>query len=160
MTFLLACNHSSADISKTVTKTLWVDKDLQFDTLRLDTTSMIVHGSGTILSFDTSGIFKSFANDLYTNNDSLTWGEPGIELNYGKWRTIGDRIIVDKQLVERTFLTPDQKIGMKQVDTFHVVGDTLVRNGKTKYTAVKLVSKEIRDFLNRDWSVWKKKNGL
>ena len=126
----------------------------------MDTTSMIVHGSGTILSFDTAGIFKSFANDLYTNNDSLTWGEPGIELNYGKWKTYGDKIIVDKQLVDRTFLMPDQKIGRKLVDTFHVIGDTLIMNGKAKYISVKLVSKEIRDLLNRDWSDWKRKNGM
>jgi hypothetical protein len=158
--FFIACNDSSVDISKTATKTLWVDKDLKFDTLSLDTTSMIVHGSGTILYFDTTAIFKSFANDLYTNNDSLTWGEPGIELNYGKWKKSADKIIVDKQLVERTFLMPDQKIGMKQVDTFHIVGDTLVRNNKSKFIAVKLVSKEIRDFLNQDWSYWKKKNGM
>lgn len=158
--FLIACNDSSIDISKSATKTLWVDKDLKFDTLRLDTTSLIVHGSGTILYFDTTGIFKSFGNDLYTNNDSLTWGEPGIELNYGKWKTTSDKLIVDKQLVERTFLTPDQKIGMTQIDTFHIVGDTLVMNNKSKFIAVKLVSKEIRDFLNRDWTEWKKKNGM
>ena len=158
--FFIACQDSSVEVSKIATKTLWVNKDLKFDTLRLDTTSMIVHGSGTILYFDTTGTFKSFGNDLYINNDSLTWGEPGIELNYGKWTTTAERIIVDRQLVERTFLLPDQKIGMKQVDTFHVIGDTLIRNSKSKFIAVKLVSKEIRDFLNRDWSQWKEKNGM
>ena len=158
--FFIACNDSSVDISKTATKTLWVNKDLKFDTLRLDTSSMIVHGSGTILYFDTTGTFKSFGNDLYTNKDSLIWGEPGIELNYGKWKTTADKIIVDKRLVERTFLLPDQKIGMQRVDTFQIVGDTLVGNDNSKFIPVKLVSKEIRDFLNRDWSIWKEKNGM
>lgn len=160
ITVFIACNDSLVDVSKAATKTLWVNKDLQIDTLRLDTTFMSVHAQGTILSFDTSGIFKSFANDFYINNDSLNWGEPGIELNYGYWRIAGDRIIVDKQLVERTFLMPGQKLGMKQVDTFHFVNDTLVVNSKTKYTAVTLLSTEIRDFLNRDWSYWQKRNGM
>ncbi|MDI9868925.1 hypothetical protein [Flectobacillus roseus] len=120
---------------------------------------MIIHSSGTILYFDSTGTFKSFSNDLYTNNDSLIWGEPGVELNYGKWKTATDKIIVDKQLVEKTFSMLYPKMGIIQTDTFNIVGDTLIRNRKTKFIAVKLVSKEIRDFLNRDWSQWQEKNG-
>jgi hypothetical protein len=126
----------------------------------LDTTSIIVHASGTILYFDTTGAFKSFGNDFYTNNDSLIWGESGIELNFGTWKTNAEKIIVDKQLVERTFLSPDRRIGLRQADTFHVIGDTLLVNVESKFIPVELVSQEIRDFLNRDWSVWNKKNGL
>jgi hypothetical protein len=85
LTFFVSCKDIYSVTKKTVTKTLWLSEDLRFDTARLDNVVMNIHGSGIILSFDTLGIFKSFSNEFYTNNDSLFWGEPGIEMYYGKW---------------------------------------------------------------------------
>lgn len=133
---------------------------MRFDTARLDNMVMSIHGSGIILSFDTAAIFKSFSNEFYTDNDTLFWGEPGIEMFYGKWHIEGDNLIVDKELIEKTILLPSQSIGTKQVDTFRIIGDTLVRNDGTKYRPFNLVSKEIKDLLNRDWSKWREKYGM
>ncbi len=160
ITFFVSCKESSSYFEKTVTKTLWLNSDLRFDTARLDDMVMNVHGSGIILSFDTAAVFKSFSNEFYTDNDTLYWGEPGIEMFYGKWHKKGDNLIVDKELIERTILLLSQPIGTKQVDTFRIIGDTLVRNDGRKYRPFNLVSKEIRELLIRDWSKWREKNGM
>jgi hypothetical protein len=87
----------------------------------------------------------------------LFWGEPGIEMFYGKWHKEGENLIVDKELIERTILLLSQPIGTTQVDTFRIIGDALVRNDGTKYRPFSLVSKEIKDLLNKDWSKWREK---
>ena len=155
--FCVSCKDSSSAVEKTVTKTLWLNGDLRFDTARLDNMVMSIHGSGIILSFDTAVIFKSFSNEFYTDNDTLFWGEPGIEMFYGKWHKEGDNLIVNKELIERTILLSNQPIGLKQVDTFRISGDTLVRNDGTKYRPFNLVSEEIKELLNGDWSKWRDK---
>jgi hypothetical protein len=160
ITFFVSCKNSPPVVENTIAKTMWLNSDLRFDTARLDNMVMNIHGSGIILSFDSAAIFKSFSNEFYTDNDTLFWGEPGIEMFYGKWHKEGDKLIVDKELIERTILLLSQPIGTKQVDTFRIIGDTLVRNDGTKYRPFHLVSKEIKDLLNRDWSKWREKNGM
>ena len=156
----VSCKDNSFFVAKTATSTLWVNDDLRFDTARLDSLVMSIHGSGIILSFDTAGIFKSFSNEFYKGNDTLFWGEPGIEMYYGNWRIEGDILIVNKELTERTILLSTQSIGMKQADTFRIIEDILVRKDGKQYRPFNLVSKEIRDWLNRDWSRWREKNGM
>ena len=157
---LISCSDSSVDISRKITNTLWVNQDLKFDTLRLDTTSMIVHGSGTIIFFDTASIFKSFSNDFYSNNDSLVWGEPGIVMDYGNWKIDRNKLVVSKQLIERTFSIPNQKTSTVQLDTFHIIRDTLIMKDGARFIPVKLISKELRELLNRDWSKWREKKDM
>ena len=153
--FLLSCKSKTADTTK-LTKSVWVNADIKFDTLHFDTSMYIVHGSGTLLRFDTTQTFKSLSNDFYLVDDTIAWGEPLANFKLGKWTVNNDKIISTNNYIEGS---ATESLGRQTIDTFLIVGDTLITSDKEKYIRARPLTKELTDIFNKDWSKYEKKNG-
>lgn len=152
--FLLSCKHRKIDTTA-LTKTIWVNADINFDTLRLDTTAYIVHGSGILLQFDTTETFKSLSNDLYLLDDTISWGEPLANFKLGKWAVRDEKIISTSTYIEGS---ATELLGRQTLDTFDMIGDSLISD-KKKYIPARLLSKELTDIFGKNWPQFDKKNG-
>ena len=135
---------------------MWINADIKFDTLRMDTTAYIVHGSGTLLQFDTMKTFKSLSNDFYLVNDTVAWGEPLANFNLGKWVVNDDKIISTNTYIEGSAI---DLLGKQKIDTFALYDDTLITNDKEKYIHAKLLTKELIDIFKKNWPKYDEKNG-
>jgi hypothetical protein len=153
--FLLSCNSKTVDTTK-LTKSVWVNADLKFDTLHFDTSIYIVHGSGTLLRFDTTQTFKSLSNDFYLVDDTIAWGEPLANFKLGKWTVSNSIVIAANNYIEGSAM---ELLGKQTIDTFNIIGDTLITNNKEKYIRAKPLTKELIDIFNKDWPKYDKKNG-
>jgi hypothetical protein len=145
--FLFGCKQKAVD-TKTLAKGIWVNADIKFETLHFDTTAYFVHGSGTLLFFDTTNFFKSLSNDFYLVNDTIGWGEPLANFKSGRWAQDLDKIISTYTYIEGSARELSGKI---QIDTFTIIGDTLIRNEKDKYIRAKLLTQELTDIFKKDW---------
>ena len=137
---------------------IWVNEDLTFDTVYTGGFHFI-HGSGTLIFFDTNHTIKSFSNTFINNNDSIAWGEPGIILTTEKWRKVGSSIIATSKIIKRTFVIGDDTIGRIKTARFELRGDTLIRNKSERFLPARLLSKELNTFLKHDWSSIEKQSG-
>lgn len=152
--FLLSCKSKTVDTTK-LTKSVWVNADIKFDTLRFDSI-YIVHGSGTLIQFDSTLKFKSLNNDFYLVDDTIAWGEPLANFKLGKWVVTGDKVISTNNYIEGS---TTELLGKQTIDTFSIIGDTLITNNKEKYIRAKPLTKELTDIFNREWPKYDKKNG-
>ena len=152
---LFGCKNKTVDTDD-LTKSIWVNADIKFDTLHFDTTAYIVHGSGTLLRFDTIQTFKSLSNDFYLVDDTIAWGEPLANFKLGKWTVKENKIISTSTYIEGS---ATERLGKQTTDTFAIIGDTLFTNGKEKYIRAALLTKELTDIFKKNWPEFDKKNG-
>jgi hypothetical protein len=124
--------------------------------LRFDTSGYIVHGSGSLLRFDTTQTFKSLSNDFYLVSDTIAWGEPLANFKLGKWTVSGDKIISTNTYIEGSAA---ELLGRQNIDTFSIVGDTLFTTDKEKYIRARPMTIELVDIFNKQWPQYEKKNG-
>jgi hypothetical protein len=137
-----------------------VNEDLKFDTVYADADSSIysIYGSGTLLLFDTNYSIKSLSNQFINNNDSIAWGEPGIELTFGTGQVIGSSVITTSKLIERTVMMTGDSIGRTRIDSFTIKGDTLIRNNKERFLPAGRLTQELDSFLRRDWTTIRRRD--
>ena len=135
------------------------NQDLRFDTFHIDKNSYAIMGSGKIFYLDTNNILKTFSNTFYKTNDSISWGEPGVILTYGKWRRKDKIIIAEHRLIERTFSLTGEVMAKTSIDTFKFNSDTLIANNNEKFIPIGPLTAELKTFLNSDWSKIGEKNG-
>ena len=155
LVFFLSCKNKTVETG-VLTNSIWVNADIKFDTLHFDTTAYIVHGSGTLLRFDTAQIFKSLSNDFYLVDDTIAWGEPLANFKLGKWTIDDDKIISTSTYIGGS---ATERLGKQTTDTFSITGDTLFTNDKEKYIRAALLTKELADIFKKEWPKFDKKNG-
>jgi len=114
-----------------------------------DTANMGTYGSGEIRFFGKNDSLKIFSNSFLRNHDSLTWGEPGIVLKQGTWKITKNIIVCNFITTFRTFKIRREEI--MQIDTLKLVNDNLINNN-LKLSSDVLLSKEIINFFQNDWS--------
>jgi hypothetical protein len=114
-----------------------------------DISNMNTYGSGEIRYFGKKNKLKIFCNSFLRNQDSLTWGEPGIILKQGTWKIIDNYIVCEYRTTYRTFkMNLAEKL---QKDTLKLEKATLY-NKNSKLKSDVLISNEIVNFFNLDWS--------
>ena len=150
------CQHNYVDTKKLTAK-IWVNSDIKFDTLWFDTLMYIVHGSGTLLLFDSTKTFKSLSNDFYLVDDSVAWGEPLANFKLGSWTSNKENITTTQTYIQGS---ATELLGKHQTDTFFLRQDTLITNTNKKYIQVRLLTKELTETLNRRWPDYNEKNGM
>ena len=153
--FFFGCKSKTVDTG-VLTKSIWINSDIKFDTLHFHTMTYIVHGSGTLLRFDAAQTFKSLSNDFYLVDDTIAWGEPLANFKLGKWTVNDDKIISTSTYIEGSAA---ERVGKQTADTFSIIGDTLFTSDKEKYIRAALLRKDLTDIFKKDWPKFDKKIG-
>ena len=117
-----------------------------------DNSNMNTYGSGEIRYFGKKNTLKIFCNSFLRNQDSLTWGEPGIILKQGTWKIIDNVIACEYKTTYRTFKI--NKAEKNQKDTLKVEKATLY-NKNLRLKSNVLISNEIVAFFKLNWSKMK-----
>jgi len=156
---LVSCSHQAKDRPR-FKNDVWVNQDLKFDTIYSDVDKSMysVYGSATLIYLDANHTIKFVTNTFIKLNDSISWGEPGINLTAGSWKESATGFIAVNRLVEKTFLLPTDTSGHITIDSFELSGDTLIQNNKNRFVPAGLLTNELRTFLTTSWSDIESKN--
>ena len=159
---LVSCSQQDTKSQKVMALTgYWLSKNLEH--YAIDSAlggGQTIYGSGYLLKLDSTGVVTSLGADFRWENDSLyQGGEPGMTLRIGGWQQKDQSLLLNQQLVSKTFMLTSERIGQLETDSFFVQSDSTLIHRLDTLIFVKRPSKELEEFVQRIVTYHKSKKG-
>lgn len=130
----------------------WVSSRLNFYKTDSSTGISPNYGSGKLIYFYEGNKARTLVRDFYWKNDSLYWGgEPGLIRRTGTYHINNGKVFLDQKLVEKTFLLPNESIGIATTDSLKIVGANMLITRNDTLVQVARMSKELKKLIEQEW---------